>query len=113
MTLREHMLDQHGWTEEAEGFASMDEAALRDSHRADHGEDGYTHPGAYPQTPEEAVTCHHNNKVWFGHECGLCEDEYPDHADDVIYAQWNTCTKCGELLVTTVGDSNPVCATHG
>lgn len=26
----------------------------------------------FPQTPEEAITCPHGNKVWFGHECGEC-----------------------------------------
>jgi hypothetical protein len=36
----------------------------------------------YPQTEEEARTCKHGNRVWFGHECGLCmdgiDDEYKD-----------------------------------
>jgi len=29
----------------------------------------------YPQTPEEARVCEHGNTYWFGHECGLCDDE--------------------------------------
>lgn len=31
----------------------------------------------FPQTEETAKTCVHNVKVWFGHECGDCEDS-PD-----------------------------------
>jgi hypothetical protein len=26
----------------------------------------------YPQTEDEARTCKHGNRIWFGHECGLC-----------------------------------------
>ena len=26
----------------------------------------------YPQTEDEAIVCKHGNRVWFGHECGLC-----------------------------------------
>ena len=29
-----------------------------------------------PRTETEAITCPHGNRVWFGHECGLCEDDY-------------------------------------
>jgi hypothetical protein len=36
-------------------------------------EAGQTDPD-FPQTEEEAVECPHGNRVWFGHECGLCED---------------------------------------
>lgn len=28
---------------------------------------------AFPQTEDEARICSHGNRVWFGHECGLCE----------------------------------------
>jgi hypothetical protein len=27
----------------------------------------------FPQTPEDARICIHGNRVWFGHECGLCD----------------------------------------
>lgn len=27
----------------------------------------------FPQTEEDARTCVHGNRVWFGHECGKCE----------------------------------------
>jgi len=30
-------------------------------------------PEDFPQTPEEARVCVHNNLVWFGHECGICD----------------------------------------
>jgi hypothetical protein len=30
-------------------------------------------PG-FPRTPEEARICIHGNEVWFGNECGECED---------------------------------------
>lgn len=29
----------------------------------------------FPQTEDEARECRHGNLYWFGHECGLCEDE--------------------------------------
>lgn len=28
----------------------------------------------FPDGPEDARTCTHGNTVWFGHECGICED---------------------------------------
>lgn len=27
-----------------------------------------------PATEDEAIVCQHGNRVWVGHECGLCED---------------------------------------
>lgn len=27
----------------------------------------------FPQDEEHALTCQHDNKVWFGNECGLCD----------------------------------------
>lgn len=30
--------------------------------------------GDFPQTEADAQVCVHGKRVWFGHECGLCED---------------------------------------
>lgn len=47
-----------------------------------YGDDWWTAPldtpredDHFPQTEEEARTCIHGNKVWFEHECGICDGE--------------------------------------
>lgn len=41
----------------------------------------------YPQTEDEARECPHGNRVWFGHECGLCDGGEPLERD--VYGRWS------------------------
>lgn len=45
----------------------------------------------FPQTEAEFLVCQHGNRVWFGHECGLCEEQ-GEHV-------WLKCDTCREPAV--------------
>ena len=60
----------------------------------------------FPQTPEEARTCKHGNRVWFGHECGECEES------EVF--QWNDDRECRMVSIGTEAEVGEwfYCTTH-
>lgn len=40
-----------------------------------------------PRTPEESKICVHGNEVWYGHECGICDDAgFYEWAEQVEWA---------------------------
>lgn len=72
--LRQHLINGHGFTPAtADTLYATGDHHLHTAHALGHRQPDGT--ADFPQTPEEARTCVHGNRVWFGHECGLCDAE--------------------------------------